>query len=420
MKSVNDRLNLLRTTPVVIAAMMVTTQIQAAGAIFLPDAGWPRFRGPTGDGVTFEKNLPTTWSATNGVLWKVDLPKAHNPYSSPIVWKDKVFVATAGDNADSQKLLCYAATDGKPLWETAVAAGPLKQLDMRGGFNCPTPCTDGERVYAAFGSSVLAAIDMHGREVWHQNIEGVNYDVSMASSPVLFGDLVIQSCAAPGPSCLMAFACRTGALKYKAPQPSGWSHSTPVLLNVDPGQPWLVTSSPKALYGLNPATGQEIWHLQQFGDIVSPVYGDGLIYCDSGRGGTGAAMAVEPKSKGDLAGNVKWKLDGLPGTMSSAVVCGGYLYRTTDGARLYCVEMATGKTAYTQTLPGASTWASPVATADGLVYFASGGTSYVVKAGPKFEVVATNDLGDPGQASPAVCKGHLFIRGGTKLWCIGR
>lgn len=400
----------------------------AHGARAADETGWPRFRGPGGDGVTQAKGLPTKWSATNNVLWKADLPKAHNPSSSPIVWKDRVFVATA-DTADSQKLLCFGASDGRPLWETAVAAGPQKQVDMRGGFNCSTPCTDGKTVYGAFGSCVLAAVNgADGKEVWKVNLDGLKFAFCQSASPILYKNLVILSCEANGGSSLMAFDRATGEVKYKEPRPAGRSHSTPILPAVDPRTPWLVTASPDGLYGLNPDTGKAIWFVQQTGrsakpydDIASPIFVNGTIYSDIGREGTFSAVAVDAKSTNDIARSVKWKLSSPACyNTSSPVFCNGYLYHVSDGGLLHCVEMATGQSVYTKSLAGVSSLASPVATADGLVYFASGGKSYVLKAGPAFEVVETNDLGDPGNASPAVAQGRFFIRGGAKLWCVGR
>ena len=401
----------------------------AHGAQVADESGWPRFRGPAGDGVTQAKGLPTKWSATNSVLWKADLPKAHNPYASPIVWKDRVFVATVSDTADSQKLLCFGASDGKLLWETAVAVGVQKQVDMRGGFNCSTPCTDGKTIYVAFGSCVLAAVNCaDGKEIWKANLDGLKFAFCQSASPILYKNLVILSCEANGGSSLMAFDRATGEIKYRETRPAGRSHSTPILPTVDAQTPWLAVASPDGLYGLNPDTGKAIWFVQQasrgakpYDDIASPIFVNGMIYSDIGREGTFSAVAVDAKSTNDIARNVKWKLNSLACyNTSSPVFCNGYLYHVSDGGLLHCVEMATGQSVYTKALAGVSSLASPVATADGLVYFASGGKSYVLKAGPTFEVVATNDLGDPGHASPAVAQGRLFIRGGTKLWCVGR
>ncbi len=155
------------------------------------------------------------------------------------------------------------------------------------------------------------------------------------------------------------------------------------------------------------------------GDTVSPVYGDGLVYLDSGRGGGG--IAVDPNGRGDVTRtHRRWKVDAVPEGFSSPVVVGDSLYRLTNPETLRCWKMANGEEVFKERLPGVSTAASPFTTPEGRIYLASAGKSYVVKAGPKLEVLAINDLGDASQASPAVAGGCIFLKGRRYLYCIGR
>ncbi len=399
---------------------------------------WPGWRGPTGLGQTDEKDLPLTWEAKarEHVRWAVPLPGGegdrpdHNQ-SSPIVWHDRVFVTTAFWPAGvsqkefaEQHVTCYRASDGRKLWDTRVPHGPWRLSDFRGGgYAAPTPATDGERVYVVFGSAVIAALDFAGKIVWRKEIVPYAFDVTIGSSPVLYRDTVLLLCdqTTPKLSRLSAFDARTGAVKWETKRPnSGFSHSTPVLIEVH-GKPQLLVSG-SSLEAVDPRDGTVIWSCRAKGDAPSPVYGSGIVYCDDGRGGTG--IAVDPTGHGDVTRtHVKWTVGRIPGdSLSSAVIVGEHVYRLHQPGVLSCWRVADGKPVYAERLPGVSTTPSPVATPDGRIYFVSGGRSVVVKAAERFELLATNDLGDGNAfpASPAVAHGCLFIKGRRKLYCVGR
>jgi outer membrane protein assembly factor BamB len=270
-----------------------------------------------------------------------------------------------------------------------------------------------------FGSAVIAAFDRDGKPVWRKEITPYKFDVAFAASPVLFDDTVILQCdQVDKQSRMIAFDRKTGDVKWEEKRPTvGFSHSTPVVATIG-GKPQLLTSASNAIQGIDPATGKLIWWCQAKGDTVSPVLGSGVVYCDSGRGGPG--LAVDPTGTGDVTKtNIKWRLTQVPEGYSSPVVSGDYLYRLHNPEVLRCVHLATGETAFTERLTGVSTSASPFATADGRVYLASAGKSYVLKAGPKPEVLAVNDLGDGGPASPAVAEGRIYLKGRKWLYCIG-
>ncbi|MGD0896658.1 MAG: PQQ-binding-like beta-propeller repeat protein [Thermoguttaceae bacterium] len=382
---------------------------------------WPRFRGPTGDGQSPAKGIPTTWSKDQNVLWKADLPKAYNPYASPIVSGGKVFVATAGKEPSEHKLLCFNLADGKPVWETAIPPGPKELKDLRAGYNCPTPCTDGERVYVTFGSCALTAVDFQGKVVWRKPLE-TNFQTSLGTSPILYKDLVIQVCDTQGPSSILAFDRKTGDVKYQEPRPDGTAWGTPILVTFK-AKTVMILKANKKVQGVDPENGKVLWTATvKHESMASPVYGAGLVYSDTGWGGEGCAVAVDAESAGDITKNIKWKLPGVAKAFCSPVFVGGTMYRfdSDDGGTLRCVDLATGKLLNTLDLPRLSDLASPVVTADGYIYFATGGKSYVVKPGPTPEIVSTNDLGDAGHSSAAVVEGRLIIRGNSNLWCIGK
>lgn len=399
---------------------------------------WPGWRGPTGQGWTDEKDLPLTWGGKDNenVLWKVPLPgveeKArldHNQ-SSPIVWRDRVIVTSvywpadrAAKDAPEQRVACYQAADGKKLWETEVPAGPWRLTDLRGGYSAPTPVTDGERIYALFGSSTLAALDLSGKLLWQKNVEPYGWDVAIGTSPVLLPDAVVVLVDANKPvvSRIVAYDKKTGDVKWEEKRPkANFSHSTPLVADVM-GKPQIIVGSSNAVQGIDPTNGKIIWTCNNPGDVTTPVLGGGLVYCDSGRGGPG--VGVEPTGTGDVTKtHLKWETPKVTeGFYSSPVIAGEHLYRTVAPGFLRCLNLATGETVYNTRLPpGMPSHASLVATADGRIYIASAGKSAVVAAGPEFKLLATNDLGDPCHASPAVANGRIYLKGAKHLYCIGK
>ena len=403
---------------------------------------WPAFRGPTGLGYTSERNLPTAWGGPErkNVLWSS--PLHGQGHASPVVWGDRVFVCTAAwpDGVRDAKrenvmpehhVACYAVRDGALLWDVTVPPGPWLRSDFRsgpgGGYAAPTPATDGRRVYVAFGSSVLAALDFDGNIVWRKEILPHTFDVTLGSSPVLFGDAVILLCAMARPqdSRVVAFDAATGGVKWERRLPdTGFGHTTPVVIDVNGNPQLLVLASAmkvtdNALQSLDPRNGNVLWWCRGAGDAASPAFGSGIVYFDNGRGGPG--FAVDPAgAAGDVtATHTRWTIRQIPEGLSSPVIVGPHLYRLHAPGVLRCVEVSSGKQVYSERLDGlSSTWASPIADPAGRLYFATAGRSYVIQSGPQFRVLSVNDLDDANHASPAAAGGRLFLVGTQKLWCV--
>ncbi len=398
---------------------------------------WPGWRGSTGLGVSDETDLPLTWGGkTNAnILWKVPLPgtdtKAeldHNQ-SSPIVWKDRVFVlmvywpaGVARSEFPEHHIACYATADGKLLWDTKVPPGPWRLTDLRGGYSAPTPCTDGERVYALFGSSELVALTYDGKLAWRKEITPFAWDVAVGTSPVLFRDtvLVLADGTKPAISRLIAFDKKTGDIKWESKRPeANFNHTTPILIEVD-GKPQLVIASSGALQGVDPNDGAVLWYAKNNGDVPTPAFGGGLVYSESGRGGP--AIAVDPTGSGNVTETkVKWTTPKIPEGYSSPIIAGDFVYRLHTPGVLKCFALQSGERLFSERFTGGINSAvSPILTANKRLYFAAGGKSYVVAVGPKFEILAANDLSDDSAASAAIAGGHIYIKGGKYLYCIGK
>jgi outer membrane protein assembly factor BamB len=409
-----------------IVVLVLTGAVSSAG-------DWPGFRGPGGMGFTSDR-LPLKWGGKDAlnVLWKRPLPvtvargTADNSQSSPIVWKDRVFVTTAywpegrgRSGFPEQHVTCYRLADGRQLWDTPVPPGPWKLTDLRGGYAAPTPCTDGTRVYVVFGSSTLAALDFHGRIVWSRTIpDWKDFDVAIASSPVLHdGRLYLLADRNRGKSTLTAFDPPTGKPLWVRKRTTGFSHTTPVFIR-HKGRAMMLIGGAGELQALDPATGDRLWWCKTPGDVTSPVYADGLVYTDSGRGGPG--VCVDPGGKGNVtASHLKWTVSNIPQGLSSPVIVSGRLYRLHNPGILRCIDLKSGKLLYRQRLPGLSVSSSPIATSDGRIYLASSGSTWVLAAGPGFEVLAKNTLGNPHPSSAAVGGGRLIFKGAKQLFCVG-
>ena len=419
-------------------AALAAAILLAAAAIGRAE-NWTGFRGPGGLGHTSETNLPITWGGKDNrnVRWKA--PLVGQGHASPIVWNDRVFVSTVAwpeSVREREKvipdhhLLCWRVSDGRRLWDTQIPPGRWVRTDFRsgpgGGYAAATPVTDGRLVFCAFGSSVMAAVDFQGKIVWRNEIEPHTFDVTLGSSPVLYRDTVILLCAMAKKqdSRIVAFEKATGKVKWETPLPTtGFGHSTPIIIHTGGTDQFIVVASaaseaPDAIQSFDPAGGKRLWWCYGSGDVASPVYGAGIVYADSGRGG-GPGIAVDPTGSGDVTKtHIKWRFDSAPSAMSSPIVVGKHLYRL-RGRHIKCFRTDTGQTVYSENVGDTgSPWASPIADGRGYIYFATAGKTHVVKSGPAFELLALNDLGDPNHASAAVSNGRIFLVGMRNLYCI--
>ncbi len=413
--------------------------ILIASSLTVSAADWPGWRGPTGLGYTDEKDLPLTWNGKTGenVLWKTLLhggrkenPEFSSPgWSSPIVWRDRIFLTTSVWPAGltekerrasiaAQHVLCFQTSDGKQIWDTLIPSGQCLVDNWYHGYTVPTPVTDGKHVFALFGSGVIAALDFDGKIVWREELPRMKDTYGgICSSPILYEDTVILPGIDAGG--LRALDKATGKLKWEQKSRDRNIMSTPALIRI--GEKTQLIHYAGGIQGLDPATGELLWNCRGItSGQSSPVFGAGLLYTDAGRGGRDC-NAVDATGKGDVTKtHVKWQARTATAAGSSGIVVGQHLYRGCDPGLIVCRELATGEVVFEERTPRISPSSSPIATSDGRIYFASSVKSYVIKAGPKFEVLATNDLDDgPDYTTPAVSNGRLYIKGKSYLWCIG-
>ena len=436
-----------------IAIFLATAYAASASA-----ANWPNWRGPASNGITDEKNLPERWSATENVVWKTDL--VGQGVSSPIVFGNRVFVTSqlgtglrkpgnhprlsqgaeatsSGERAlgasrspsDDKTLFIVEAfnrADGRRMWEYRLdAVGPLTGVHEKHNLASPSPVTDGQMVYAWFGTGQIVALDTNGKLVWQRHLgqENSPFDINWghASSPALFEDSLILLCDHSPAAYLLAVDKRTGKDKWKTDRGRGrMSYATPFVVNAASG-PELIVNSSERVDAYDARTGSFLWHVggqNQF-PIPVPTYSDGIVYLSRGYR-SGPYMAIRPGGRGDVSSShVVWQVNTGAPYISSLVYDGGLLYMANDVGALTVVDAKTGDKVWQERVEGVFS-ASPVA-GDGKIYFVSEtGETIVVRSGREPRIIAKNDIGERLIASPAISDGQIFLRSDDKIFCIGK
>ena len=395
---------------------------------------WPQWRGPSGQGLVEGSGFPDTWSDKENVRWKVEVPGRGN--SSPIVWRDRIFLTTAHDG-ERRTVLCFRRDDGKLLWEAAAPPpDSVEHLQQKNSYATATPATDGERVYALFGNAGLIAVDFNGKQVWRYGFGATSNYHGPGGSPLLYKDRVIfyqdqgqsvdraQSPAERAGAFVAAIEAKTGRQLWKTPRTEGVGWGTPVAIRAG-GRDEIIVSGQYAVRAYDPDTGRELWSARgsTMEVIPTPAVGHGLLFCPSGR--AGPTLAVRPGGSGDVtATHIAWQAPQGSPFVPSPLVYGDHLYLVNDMASIAtCLEAKTGKLLWQGRLGEARREgfsASPIAV-DGKVFFTNDeGETFVLTAGPEFKLLRVNRLGEQTLATPALVEGRWYFRTASRLVAIGR
>ncbi|HSB10253.1 MAG TPA: PQQ-binding-like beta-propeller repeat protein [Blastocatellia bacterium] len=419
-----------------------------------PKSNWSGWRGPEGNGVSTETNLPMDWSSTKNVKWKTPIPG--RGHSSPIVWENRIFLTTdiegdtvpgakavehkddgkpfkhpdsvGGDRKHTFKVLSIDRGTGKVLWERTAYEGTVyDDRHRKGSYASPTPATDGRYVFAYFGSEGLYCYDYNGKLIW-QAVPGkiATFGMGPGTSPVLFEETVILQCDEDNgeKSFIVALDKKTGKEAWKTPRKVQASWSTPLIVRTAQ-RAELITSGNELIISYDPKTGKELWRSKghQSNAIATPVAGNGMVFVYAGFP-VKKTFAIVLGGSGDLTDtkNVAWQYDKGTAYVPSSILYGDYLYLMSDRGIITCLDAKTGKIVYEGgRIPIPATFtASPVAFDGKILLTSEDGDTFVIKAGPKHEVIATNSIAEPVYASPAISDGMIFIRGEQNLYCIGR
>jgi len=382
---------------------------------------WSRWRGPSGQGLVSGGPYPDTWSATQNVRWSTPVPGRGN--SSPIVWGDRVFLTTAYDNGRRVSLLAFRRADGARLWETFAPGGRTGSSHFKNGHASATPATDGERVYVSFGARGLLAVDLDGAIIWQQDIGPMQAYHGTAGSPLLYRDRLILYQDQFSDSFIAAFDTRTGRTLWKTNRSASVGWGTPIAVRAGDHDE-IIVNSQNTVYGYDPDTGRELWRCHGSNEevIPTPVVGHGLVYCSSGR--AGPTLAIRPGGRGDVTrSHLVWTSPRGSPFVPSPIVHGQWLFMVNDMASIVtCLDAVSGQSVWQGRLGIAQREgfsASPVAVDDKLFFTNDDGETFVVRAGPKFELLHVNQIGEGTLASPALVDGRWYIRTDRSLFSIG-
>lgn len=416
----------------------------AAGA-----QSWSSFRGNNASGVATVNSVPTSWNAATSlnIRWKTPIPGFG--HSSPVVWGNKVFITTAvssdpkttfapkgggiglekDDMRFSWRVFCLEKTTGKVLWERTAHEGvPRAKRHIKASQANPTPATDGRYVVALMNSEGLFAYDMNGRLLWKKDLGLLNpgyykdptSEWGQAGSPVIYKDMVFVQSDSHQQSFIAAFQLKDGKQLWRTERGEITSWCTPTIFE-DKGRTELIVNGGNYIRGYDPMTGKELWRFSDEETQVkqqAPLVAHGLIYITGGNPRGRAMYAFKPGARGDISLKpgqetnefLAWRnLKGSP-YIPTPIIYGDYMYVCADNGVFSAYNAKTGALVYQERLPSSFS-ASPVA-ADGKLYMSSeDGDVYVVRAGAKFELLATNPVGEPLMATPAITEGLMILRG---------
>ena len=394
---------------------------------------WPAWRGPSANGLSREINLPVTWSKTENIAWRLALPAWSG--STAIIWDNRIFLNVAEGNDLS--LWAIDRDKGVPIWKKLLSGG--NHREMKQNMSSPSPVTDGRGVWVMTGTGILKAFDFDGKELWTRDIQkdygrfGLNW--GYASSPLLHEDAlyvqVLHGMHTNDPSYVLRIDKATGKTIWRVERPtkaireSPDAYTTPALLAYNNSTEIVITGADVAT-GHDTATGKELWRVDglnpsndsSYRIVASPIVVGDMIFAPSRER---PILAIRAGGRGDITrSHVVWSFNSGP-DVPTPVTDGQYFYVVRDNGVMFCLEAKTGKTIYGPTrLPSATYSGSPVL-ADGKIYVTNeDGVTSVVRAGPKFELLARNDFGEYTLSSPAVSDGQIFIRTESALYAVGR
>ncbi len=427
-------------------------------ALFVASAqaeDWPGWRGPGGRGISAENGIPAQWDLSKNVRWKVEVPGLG--HSSPIVYGNRIFVTTAvssdpkednwqkgffsgerkPDKAEiAWAVLCYDRDTGKRLWQqTAVRKLPAAARHTKNSYASQTPVTDGAYVYAFFGDQGMYCYDFSGKLIWSRDLGVFNMrnGWGLGSSPVLYKNLVIQTCdQETGQSFIIALDKKNGKTVWKTDRDELSSWSTPYLY-LDGPRAELIVNATRAIRSYEPETGKLLWECRGPATSITvptPTSTHGLIVVSSGfiREEVRPVTAFRPGFSGNLtlkegemrSDAIAWRQMAAAPYIPSPTAYGDYIFVLLDQGFIACYEAKTGKEVYGRRRidVGANFSASPVAIEGKLYLMSEDGDVFVLKAGPEYELLAKNAVGEAIMASPAVSGGRMFVRTLKHLYCI--
>jgi outer membrane protein assembly factor BamB len=420
------------TVPIVLSVLLAAAFVASPvlGESDTADS-WPQWRGPTADGAApATSNPPLSWSETENVKWKVELLGLG--HASPIVWEDRVYVLSAVEAPDgnlSFDVMAYGREDGALIWrKTARTAPPNEGLHQTNTHASGSAVTDGEHLYAHFGTHGLYCYDLEGNLAWEVDLGDMKTRNAFGegSSPALHGNTLVVPWDHEGDSFVVALDKRTGKEVWRKSRDEQTNWATPLVVAVDGGHQVIVTATNR-IRSYDLKSGEQVWELggMTVNPIPSPVAANGVAFITSGFRGSALKAVRLSGAKGDLSGTpqVLWEYDRDTPYVPSPLLYDGYLYvvKSNNGI-LSCLDASSGEVKFGPERLGEirSIYASPVGAAGRVYVTGREGRTVVLKAGPTHEVLATNVLDDGFDASMAVAGDEIYLRGRDALYCLAK
>lgn len=384
---------------------------------------WPGFRGPNGDGTSIETNLPIRWDSETNVVWKSPVPGIG--HSSPIIWDDKLFITSALPETQEKLLLCYDVKSGRLLWKKTVLKSTFENKHSHNSYASGTPATDGSLIYLSFLDGqyvVVAAYDFSGNLVWVQKPGTFSSPHGYSCSPAIFEDKVFINGSSQGDPFVAALSKTDGQIIWKETHENPThSYSTPIFREMA-GKMQMIFLGNEEIVSFNPEDGSRYWFVKgpSIDYCASPVYNEkNNVLLISSAWPQRYLLAIKPDGAGDVTkSHVVWQNREGAYYVPSPVCTEDYLFSTMTNGRVHCTEIATGKILWVEDM--GRQYSSPVL-ADGLVYMPNDeGVITVIKPGATFEAISRNPIGERMNASPAISKGKIYLRGNKHLFCIGK
>lgn len=390
----------------------------------VPGENWPAWRGPRLDGTSLEKNIPINWNGASNVAWKTPLPGFG--HASPIVWGDHIFTVAVASNEQARVLLALDRASGNLLWQKTVLTAPFEKKHSLNSHASSTPATDGELVYVAFldkREMLVAAYNFSGKQRWLVRPGPFSSMHGFCSSPILHGDLVIVNGDHDGDSYIVALRRADGSTAWKTPRENKTRSYCVPLIKELAGRTQMILSGDKCIASYDPRSGRRHWIIDGPTDqfVASIVHNEraGLLFATGGYPDH-HILAIKPDGNGNITGTDKiaWRTTRGVSYVPSPIAEGDYFLVVSDAGIAHCFVAKTGEIAWTERL---GEHHASLVSANGLVYFLNdNGVTHVVRPGPKFDLVAKNELGEKTFASPAISQGRIFFRTDKHLVCIGR
>lgn len=399
---------------------------------------WPQWRGAKLDGISHETDLPTNWSATEGVVWKVPLPGAAG--ATPVVWGDRIFLTSA--KGKDLVLICIN-TAGKILWEKQLGSGDAPVRGDEGNSASPSPVTDGKHVWAMLGTGELGCFDFDGNEVWKYNLQDkygkFNIAFGMTSTPVLDGDQLYLQLLHTNYFLLVRLDGPTGKEVWKHERTSDatdeceHSYASPIIYR-DDKHAYFISHGCDYVTAHDLKDGHEVFRCGELNGtgrpynktlrfVASPVASEGLLVVPSAKNGPVLGLSLD--AQGNITGSKDahiWRRNENTPDVPSPLVHDGLVYLCRENGILICLDAKSGEEIYQETkeITRERHRASPVY-GDGKIYLvARNGVTKVVKAGKKFELLASNDIGEAVSSSPVISGGRIYLRTYDSLFAIGK